>query len=86
MRYNCTMSNREVRPWDLFNKNKQRAAQEIKDLRLEICRSCEFFVSLTQQCVKCGCIMPAKTMLAEASCPIHKWEAVDDRTVPFKDE
>lgn len=64
-----------VRPWDLFNKNKERTTEEMKAKRMEICKSCEFFISLTQQCKKCGCIMPAKTSLAEAFCPIHKWEA-----------
>jgi hypothetical protein len=52
---------------------------------MEICRGCEFFISLTQQCKKCGCIMPAKTSLAEAVCPIHKWEAETISDPSFKE-
>lgn len=67
--------NRQARPWDLFNKNIGRVQLEIRDRRMAICRDCKFFVSLTQQCTKCGCIMPAKTVLPNAECPIHKWSA-----------
>ena len=75
-----------VRPWDLFNKNKERSSAELKEKRMEICRNCEFFVSLTQQCKKCGCIMPAKTMLTEAYCPVHKWEAeLPNDNISFKE-
>lgn len=74
-----------VRPWDLFNKNKERASEELKEKRLAICKECEFFVSFTQQCLKCGCIMPLKTKLADAYCPVHKWEAEAEPEVPFKD-
>jgi hypothetical protein len=76
---------RPVRPWDLFNKNKERTTEEMKSKRMEICRGCEFFISLTQQCKKCGCIMPAKTSLAEAVCPIHKWEAETISDPSFKE-
>lgn len=80
------MNEKPVRPWDLFNKNKERATEELKNKRMEICRNCEFFISLTQQCKKCGCIMPAKTTLAEAFCPIHKWEAETLGEISYKDE
>ena len=80
------MNDKPVRPWDLFNKNKERATEELKEKRMEICRNCEFFISLTQQCKKCGCIMPAKTMLADAYCPIHKWGKVSLDEISYKDE
>jgi hypothetical protein len=67
-----------VRPWDLLNKNKARSPEELQQYRMSICKSCEFFVSFTQQCKKCGCIMPAKTRLADAFCPVHKWESVKE--------
>lgn len=76
---------RPSRPWDLFNKNIGRVTEEIKDKRLEICRSCEFFVSFTQQCKKCGCIMPAKALLPNSYCPVHKWEAEDVNNTSFKE-
>lgn len=77
---------RPARPWDLFNKNIQKVGEDLRQERMEICKSCKFFVSLTQQCTKCGCIMPAKTTLPNASCPIHKWGAVDENGIPFKKE
>jgi hypothetical protein len=69
---------KEARPWDLLNPNIGRVSEEIKELRMDACRNCEFFVKLTQQCTKCGCIMPAKTSLPHASCPIGKWDSVPD--------
>lgn len=78
--------NRPARPWDLFNKNIGRVEEEIKDRRLAICRDCKFFVSLTQQCMKCGCIMPAKASLPNAECPEHKWLAEIPRSVSFKED
>lgn len=77
---------RPARPWDLFNKNIGRVTDSIKQERMEICRNCEFFVSLTQQCTKCGCIMPAKTSLPNAVCPVHKWDAVDENAIPYKED
>tara|TARA_B100000424_G_C22939272_1_gene499806 strand:+ start:2252 stop:2656 length:405 start_codon:yes stop_codon:yes gene_type:complete len=67
-------------------------SSKIRNSRLEICRSCKHFVDVTQSCgtlgfgerVKyknttkklCGCIMPIKTHLKIASCPIHKWKSL----------
>lgn len=77
---------RPARPWDLFNKNIGRVTDEIRERRLEICRTCEFFVSITQQCKKCGCIMPAKASLPNASCPVHYWGPEEMPSVSYKDE
>ncbi len=75
---------RPARPWDLFNKNIGRVSESLQKERMAICRSCEFFIELTNQCKKCGCIMDAKTRLPNASCPEHKWEAFDEDSVSFK--
>ncbi len=77
---------KKARPWDLLNKNIERVGAELSKERLDICKDCKFFVSLTQQCLKCGCHMPWKTTLPHAECPIHKWEAVDVSDVSFKEE
>lgn len=79
------MANKPVRPWDLFNKNKERVMEDVLKRRLEICSECEFFISLTSQCKKCGCFMQHKGKLAEAYCPIHKWEAEDTNDITFKE-
>ena len=64
---------KEVRPWDLFNKNFERALPEIAKKRLSICKQCPEYIKLTHQCKKCGCIMNAKVKLIDATCPLNKW-------------
>lgn len=78
-------TNKPARPWDLFNKNIKRVETELKEQRLAICRECPFYIGLTQQCKKCGCIMPAKATLPHASCPVGKWDAVDTSNITFKE-
>lgn len=41
--------------------------------RLEICRSCDYYIKDSQRCSLCGCFMNFKTRLTQASCPIGKW-------------
>ena len=50
-----------------------RSPEEVAQYRLEICKGCDFFRKTTQTCKKCGCFMAAKSMLANAKCPIGKW-------------
>lgn len=64
---------REVKPWDLLNPNMPRSGDELKESRLAICRTCEYFKPRTEQCRKCGCFMKLKTSLEQAKCPIGKW-------------
>lgn len=64
---------RTARPWDLLNKDIGRVAENVSKARLEVCKSCEFLSQLTQTCKKCGCIMPLKTKLPNAECPVGKW-------------
>ena len=52
--------------------------KNIKDERLEICKTCEFFTSL-QKCKKCGCFMPAKVILTNTKCPINKWLPYEEK-------
>ena len=77
------MSTRPARPWEMFNKNLGRVETELAEKRLDICKSCDKYISLTHQCKECGCIMNAKTKLPNASCPLGKWGTV---TVPFNKE
>ena len=69
-----------VKPWDLFNPNQPRASKEIRDERLRICNLCQHFISVTKQCSKCGCIMPLKTKLSNAMCPLNKWGIATETT------
>lgn len=63
----------DVKFIDLFNPNQPRSEEELKEERLAICRQCPYFYAKLQKCRKCGCIMPLKTRLKNASCPVHKW-------------
>jgi hypothetical protein len=47
--------------------------EEEKNVRYEICKACDHYISLTTQCTQCGCIMKLKTALPFAECPIGKW-------------
>jgi len=62
-----------VKPWDLLNSNEPKTTEEIQQLRLDICNSCDFFSNAMKQCKKCGCIMPLKVKLGNAECPVGKW-------------
>lgn len=66
---------RVVKPWDLLNDNRPRVSKEIKNERFNVCKSCpELALGI---CKKCGCVMGLKTMLAQAKCPIGKWDAIN---------
>lgn len=40
--------------------------------RYEICKTCDS-LTLLKTCKECGCIMPLKTKLSNAVCPLDKW-------------
>lgn len=73
---------KKARPWDIFNKNLEKVSDQIQKERMEICRGCDHFIKMTNQCTECGCIMTLKTKLPHAECPINKWKA---ERVSFKD-
>ena len=62
----------DVTPFDLIN-GSPRVEKDIKDIRLDICKGCDWFRPKTQTCKKCGCFMAAKSMLFHAMCPVGKW-------------
>jgi sucrose-6-phosphate hydrolase SacC (GH32 family) len=64
-----------VKPYDLLNPTKPRTSSEIQKERMAICEECPELFQLTKQCKECMCIMPLKTKLAEAECPLGKWKA-----------
>jgi len=63
----------DTRPWDLLNPNTEYVSDDLHSDRLNICKACPEFISLTTQCKKCGCVMNFKTKLEKATCPIGKW-------------
>jgi len=46
---------------------------EVSWYRLSICHSCDWFMSESLRCRKCGCHMGLKTKLKTSKCPIKKW-------------
>ena len=80
--------NKPVKPWDLFNKNMERALPVLAEKRLDVCKACPRFIRLTHQCKECGCIMNAKVKLQDATCPLNKWPSVNvpiDREITEED-
>lgn len=74
---NESPKDRPARPWDLFNKNVGRVTAELAEERIAFCEECPRYRKGVNLCRECGCFMPAKVKLPNASCPIGKWQAVD---------
>ena len=49
-------------------------SDEIKNQRLEICKTCEKYDAQQVRCIECGCFLESKAGFALNSCPIGKWE------------
>jgi hypothetical protein len=47
--------------------------KDVSKGRLEICNICQF--NMGGICVRCGCILVAKTKLKNQKCPMGKWSA-----------
>ena len=62
-----------VTPLDILNPNTKMVENIIHEKRMNICKSCPEFLSLTKQCSKCGCFMEIKTKMEQAICPLGKW-------------
>ena len=63
-----------TRPWQLLNPQVEHADEALQTRRMTICNACPHLINITKQCKKCGCVMPLKTKLNLAECPIQKWE------------
>jgi protein-arginine kinase activator protein McsA len=66
-------NNYSTTPLDFFKTSTEYAETELSKKRMNMCNSCEFLFKTTKQCKKCGCFMPAKTILEKSVCPIGKW-------------
>lgn len=54
-------------------KNKEPVSAELKQERMDICRSCEMFDPTFKRCKHCGCFLDMKTAWRSQKCPIGKW-------------
>ena len=57
---------------EMLAPNSLKVDQETREARLGVCQSCDH-LKFPERCELCGCIMRAKTWLADATCPINKW-------------
>ena len=55
---------------------KIKLTEEQRNVRYDICKSCEWFFTPTSTCKKCGCFMAMKTYMPSKSCPIGKWKSI----------
>ena len=62
-----------VKFFDIFNPNKEKLSEKLLADRLSICVNCPSYISITHQCKECGCFMPLKAKLKDATCPLRKW-------------
>ena len=63
----------DTRPWDVLKPSTEWVDEDTSNARMEICNGCPKLIKLTKQCKECGCIMPMKTKLKFATCPLEKW-------------
>lgn len=59
-----------------IDPHKLVVSEEIRQERLDICKSCEFLSTKLWTCKKCGCFLHAKTKISWAECPLKKWRAI----------
>jgi hypothetical protein len=52
-------------------------SDEVRESRLEMCRSCEYYDASQVRCKHCGCFLEHKARFALDSCPIDKWVESD---------
>jgi hypothetical protein len=58
---------------DAVTGNLERVTSEVKQSRLDVCKTCDHFKKISRQCELCGCFLDLKTELTRAECPIKKW-------------
>ena len=54
------------------------ASDEIYAERIGICKSCDKYRELENECAECGCYIPMKAKIILDSCPLEKWTANSD--------
>jgi hypothetical protein len=46
--------------------------------RLRTCRECPKYMEIQNECSECGCYIPAKARVILDSCPLDKWDTIDE--------
>lgn len=66
-----------VTPLDLLS-SKNYTDRDARDARLSVCKSCDRLFKPTMSCRECGCFMALKTWLTDATCPLGKWQPLEE--------
>ena len=74
-----------VTPLSMLNP-KNYGEKDIATERYNICLQCPELIKVTKQCRRCGCFMVAKTKLANATCPLGKWQLWYNKIMPDRYE
>lgn len=61
-----------------FQGQALTVSQEVKESRLSICRTCEWYDPAQTRCKHCGCFLEEKARFALDSCPVGKWKESDE--------
>ena len=64
-----------------MSSNALFVSDEVKEERLKICRTCEYYDPDQVRCKHCGCFLEHKAGYALDSCPISKWEESDSEWI-----
>lgn len=48
-------------------------SDDVKEERLKICRTCDYFAPRQRRCKHCGCWLEHKAKFIASTCPIDKW-------------
>ena len=70
--------------WKLINYIQQNhekvlvVEDETYKERIMVCRDCDKYREVQNECAECGCYLPAKARIILDSCPLGKWGAKED--------
>lgn len=56
-----------------YNSGFMNVNNDVALKRISICKSCDKFNEVLQQCKECGCFLQIKTAWATEKCPLDKW-------------
>lgn len=55
-----------------------KASEDVVELRMFHCRSCDKYNSKLNLCNECGCLLTLKTTIKQVECPLGKWKKIDE--------
>ena len=58
------------------NQGPMFVSDDVKEQRLTICKSCEYYDESQIRCKSCGCFLLQKASFSLDSCPLKKWSSV----------